>query len=214
MTACPTRGPRGHEPSPVVLVRPDVVVRGIVDVRQAPVPVSWRLAEQAPRVSPEAQGRAPPMRNKQVSTGDVVLRGVVSGLAGTVVMTAFQKLVEMPLTQRGASYAPADFAEKVTPVRTRSPKGRRRLNWITHFALGTMWGAAYGIAAARGLRGQKAVNAVFGVVYAGDVALNAALGLYHPLRWSAKDLIIDVVDKYVQAQGTGAVFDRVLDPAR
>ncbi|WP_254920363.1 hypothetical protein [Blastococcus mobilis] len=149
-----------------------------------------------------------------MSTGDMIVRGVVAGVAGTVVMTTFQKLVEMPLTKRGDSYAPADFAEKVTPVRASSPEGRRRLNWVTHFLLGTMWGAAYGIAAARGLRGQKAVNAVFGVVYIGDVALNTALGLYRPLQWSAKDVLVDVVDKYVQAQGTGAVFDRILDPAR
>jgi hypothetical protein len=77
-----------------------------------------------------------------------------------------------------------------------------------------MWGAAYGVAALKGLRGQKAVNTVFGVVYTGDVLLNTALGLYHPTQWSKKDLLIDVVDKYVQAQGTGAVFDRVLDPAK
>ncbi|KGH44958.1 hypothetical protein IN07_20360 [Modestobacter caceresii] len=154
------------------------------------------------------------MRSRQVSTGDMIVRGVVAGVAGTVVMTAFQKLVEMPLTGRGDSYAPADFAEKVTPVHPSSPEGRRRLNWVTHFALGTMWGAAYGMAAARGLRGQKAVNAVFGAVYVGDVALNTALGLYRPLQWSAKDVLVDVVDKYVQAQGTGAVFDRILAPAR
>jgi hypothetical protein len=144
----------------------------------------------------------------------MIVRGVVAGVAGTVVMTTVQKLAEMPLTGRGDSYAPADFAEKVTPVRTSSPEGRRRLNWVTHFLLGTMWGAAYGIAAARGLRGQKAVNAVFGVVYVGDVALNTALGLYRPLQWSAKDVLVDVLDKYVQAQGTGAVFDRILAPAR
>ena len=154
------------------------------------------------------------MRTKQATTGDMVARGVLAGISGTVVMTAFQKLVEMPLTQRGDSYAPANFAAKVTPVQTRSPAGRRRLNWATHFALGAMWGATYGVAAARGMRGQKAVNAVFGVVYAGDVALNTALGLYRPLQWSTKDTLIDLVDKYVQAQGTGAVFDRVLDPAR
>lgn len=141
-------------------------------------------------------------------------RGVVAGVGGTVVMTVFQKLVEMPLTKRGDSYAPASFAEKVTPAQPRTPEGRRRLNDVTHFALGTLWGAAYGVAAAKGLRGQKAVNAVFGVVYAGDVLLNTALGLYHPTQWSKKDLVIDLLDKYVQAQGTGAVFDRVLDPAR
>jgi len=77
-----------------------------------------------------------------------------------------------------------------------------------------LWGTAYGVAARKGLRGQTAVNVVFGVVYAGDVLLNTALGLYRPREWSKKDLVIDVVDKYVQAQATGAVFDRLLDPAR
>lgn len=141
-------------------------------------------------------------------------RGVVSGVAGTVVMTAFQKLVEMPLTKRGESFAPADFAEKITPIDTDTPQGRQRLNYVTHFSLGMMWGAAYGFAALKGLRGQKAVNAVYGVVYTGDVLLNTALGLYHPTQWTTKELVIDVVDKYVQAQATGAVFDRMLAPAR
>lgn len=151
---------------------------------------------------------------KQTTTRDMVLRGIVAGIGGTVVMTVFQKCIEMPLTKRGESFAPARFAEKVTPARAGSPTGLRRLNWFTHVALGAMWGTAYGIAAARGLRGQKAVNAVFGVVYVGDVALNTALGLYRPWQWSAKGALVDVVDKYVQAQGTGAVFDRLLDPAR
>lgn len=153
-------------------------------------------------------------QNRKPTTTAVLGRGVLAGLAGTVVMTAFQKLVEMPLTQREESYAPADFAEKLLPVHPQTAAGRRRLNYITHFALGGMWGTAYGIAAAAGLRGQKAVNAVFAAVYVGDVALNTALGLYQPSRWTAKDWAIDVVNKYVQAQATGAVFDRALDPAR
>ncbi len=152
--------------------------------------------------------------NDKPSTATVLGRGVLAGLAGTVVMTAFQKLIEMPLTQRQDSYAPADFAEKLLLVHPKTPAGRRRLNYTTHFALAGMWGTAYGIAAAQGLRGQKAVNTVFAVVYTGDVLLNTALGLYQPSKWTAKDWAIDVVDKYVQAQATGAVFDRALDPAR
>ncbi|MCZ2810007.1 hypothetical protein O2W15_01035 [Modestobacter sp. VKM Ac-2979] len=141
-------------------------------------------------------------------------RGVVAGVGGTVVMTAFQEFVEMPLTKRDESLAPADFAEKVTPARPRTRSGRRRLNYVTHFALGTMWGAAYGVAASQGLRGQKAVNSVFALVYVGDVLLNTALGLYRPTTWSRRDWAVDVAGKYVQAQGTGAVFDRMLDPVR
>jgi hypothetical protein len=145
--------------------------------------------------------------------GSTIARGVVAGVAGTVVMTAFQKLIEMPITKRGESFAPADLAEKITPADPATPEGRQRLNYATHFSLGTMWGAAYGIAAWKDLRGQKAVNTVFAVVYVGDVLFNTALGLYHPTRWSMKELVVDVVDKYAQAQATGAVFDRLLDPA-
>ena len=146
------------------------------------------------------------------SSSSTVLRGIAAGLGGTVLMTAFKELVERPITKRPQSFAPADFAQKVTPIRPKSAAGRRRLNWATHFALGTMWGAAHGIAVARGLRGQRAVHTVFPVVYVGDVLLNTALGLYSPTQWSAEDLAVDVVDKYVQAQATGLVFDRVLDP--
>ena len=148
------------------------------------------------------------------STAAMIGRGLVAGVGGTVLMTAFQRLVEMPLTGRGDSFAPADFAQKVTPLQPRTAAGRRRLNLGTHLALGTMWGAAHGVAALRGLRGQAAVNRVFAVVYTGDVLLNTALGLYAPRQWSAQDWVVDLVDKYVQAQGTGLIFDRVLDPAR
>ena len=128
-------------------------------------------------------------------------------------MTAFQKLVEMPLTGRDDSYAPANFAQKVLPVRPSSKQGRKRLNYIVHFSLGAMWGSAYGVAAHQGLRGQKAVAAVFGTVYPGDVLLNTALRLYKPTTWSTQDTVIDVGEKLLQAEATGAIFDRFLAPA-
>ena len=137
-------------------------------------------------------------------------RGIVAGLAGTAVMTAFQKFVEMPLTGRKDSYAPADFAQKVLPIHPTSDRARNRLNYATHMALGTMWGTAYGVAAHAGLRGQRAVAAVFVTVYTGDVVLNTALGLYQPTTWSAQDWAVDIIDKLVQAEATGAIFDHVV----
>lgn len=148
------------------------------------------------------------------STPVVLGRGVLAGLAGTLVMTAFQKFVEMPLTQRPDSYAPADFAEKLLPLHPGTPDGRRRLNNTVHLALGGLWGTAYGTAAAAGLRGQRAVTTVFTVVYTGDVLLNTALGLYQPKQWTPRDWTIDIVNKYVQAQATSVIFDRLLDPGR
>ena len=148
------------------------------------------------------------------STATMLGRGALAGLAGTAVMTAFQRFVEMPLTGRGDSDAPARFAERVLPLRPTTTAGRRRLNSGTHVALGSLWGVAYGAAAARGLRGQRAVGTVFALVYTGDVLLNTALGLYRPTTWTAQDWTVDVVDKLVLAQATGAVFDRFLRPAR
>ncbi|MDP9435065.1 MAG: hypothetical protein M3P93_07680 [Actinomycetota bacterium] len=43
-----------------------------------------------------------------------------------------------------------------------------------------MWGAAYGLAARKGLRGQRAVNTVFALVYTGDLLLNTVLGSTGP----------------------------------
>ncbi len=137
-------------------------------------------------------------------------RGIVAGLAGTAVMTAFQKFVEMPLTGRKDSYAPADFAQKLLPIHPTSDRARDRLNYATHMALGTMWGTAYGVAAHARLRGQRAVAAVFVTVYTGDVVLNTALGLYQPTTWSAQDWAVDIIDKLVQAEATGAIFDHVV----
>ncbi len=152
------------------------------------------------------------MSGDEPSPARLVGQGVLAGLAGTVVMTAFQKLVEMPLTGREDSYAPASFAEKVFGVRPQSARSRRRLNDATHLALGTLWGAAYGVAALKGLRGQQAVAAVFSTVYTGDVVLNTALGLYEPSSWSGREWAIDIVDKMVQAQATAAIFDHLLGP--
>jgi hypothetical protein len=59
------------------------------------------------------------------STAAVLGRGVLAGLAGTVIMTAFQKLIEMPLkdTARRARARPAPRA--VAGPRTH-PTVRRR----------------------------------------------------------------------------------------
>jgi hypothetical protein len=148
------------------------------------------------------------MAQRPALTADLAA-GVVSGLAGTAVMTAFQKLVEMPLTGRPDSYAPAQFAERILPIGPSAGRARDALNYVVHFGLGIGWGAAYGVAAHRGLRGQRAVAAVFGAVYTADVALNTALGLYKPWTWSLTDTVVDVVDKLVQTEATAAAFGPV-----
>ncbi len=152
------------------------------------------------------------LTTQKPSLTGAITRGMVAGVAGTVVMTAFQKLLEIPLTGRGTSYAPADLVERVLPIHPRTRQGRERLNWVTHFALGTMWGSAYGISALAGLRGARAIAVVFPVVYTGDVLLNTALGLYKPTTWTTQDWAVDLINKAVQAAATGILYDHVFQP--
>ena len=138
-------------------------------------------------------------------------RGVAAGLVGTTAMTAFQRLVEQPVTRRPDSFVPAEIAEALG-VRARTAQGRTRLNWVSHFGFGSVWGAAYGVAAGAGLAGQRAVHTVFAVLYPVDVLAATALGVYAPRTWSRQDWVVDVVDKYVALQATGLAYDRALAP--
>lgn len=136
-------------------------------------------------------------------------RGAVAGLLGAVVMTAFQRCVEMPLTGRDESDAPIRLVEKLTRAQ---PKGARRrvLNYVAHLGVGATWGAGHALLARRaGLRGQRAIGTAFVTIWVGDVAANTALGLTRPWDWSAQDLLVDVVDKLVLAEATGLLFDRL-----
>ena len=138
-------------------------------------------------------------------------RGMAAGVAGTVVMTAFQKLVEMPLTGRGDSYAPADLAEKLLPLPKKRGAERNLRNYATHFALGAGWGAARGLVGRAGLSGQPAVAAVFGLMYPGDIAIVAGLGIDRPSEWSGRDWAIDAVDKFVLALAASLAYERLAD---
>ena len=143
---------------------------------------------------------------------ELIGRGVVAGVAGSGVMAAFQKLIEMPITGREASYQPAKLAKKVLPVHPEDDKDWTRLNYAAHFTLGAMWGAAYGVAASKGLRGTRAVARVFPTIYMNDVVVSTSLGLTKPWKWSRQGLIVDVVDKFVQVVATSFIFDHFLDP--
>lgn len=69
------------------------------------------------------------------------------------------------------------------------------MNYAAHTALGAMWGAAYGVAAHKGLRGARGAAATFAAIYAQDLVMNPALGLDKPWEWSRKDWTIDALDK-------------------
>ena len=134
-------------------------------------------------------------------------RGVAAGVAGTVVMTAFQRWVEMPLSGRKESYQPAELVERLLGKRVKQPD-RRKLNYATHFGIGAAWGAAHGALAQAGVRAPWTAAATFGVLWPADVTSMAVLGLGDPpWRWKSRELVVDVADKLVLAIATGIAYE-------
>jgi uncharacterized membrane protein YagU involved in acid resistance len=121
-------------------------------------------------------------------------RGVVAGVAGTTVMTAYQLAVAKARGEPLRTKVPRTWAEAPAPaqvaklVADRLGKGRRitkkDVPWLTdamHWVYGVSWGAVYGLAATA--TGSSAVSggAAFGTgVWAASYAELVPLGIYEP----------------------------------
>ncbi len=105
------------------------------------------------------------------TASNVLGRGALAGVAGTVVMTAFQKFVEMPITGRSDSYA-GRFRREGLPARSRDPGGTTAPE--QRDPPGARHDVGRGVRARGASGGPQAVAAVavFVTVCRGDVLLN------------------------------------------
>ncbi|HET7305118.1 MAG TPA: hypothetical protein VFJ12_11300 [Segeticoccus sp.] len=138
-------------------------------------------------------------------------RGAFAGVVGAAVLGLVQEKVEMPLTGRGESYAPAHFAHQLFGLEHHGGNADV-LNWGSHLGFGTQWGVARALVARRGLHGIPALVTTFATVYPATVAVGTALDVYRPSEWTGEDWAIDVLDKLVMATVTGAVYQFLLAP--
>ena len=151
-------------------------------------------------------------------------KGIVAGLAGTALMTAYQEAVararggsalaesmKEPRTWAEAP-APAQLAKKVSEgvlgrrvVKRQAPV----ITSVAHWTCGASLGAAYGLAASRLrphplLAGLAFGSAVWGIAYAGL----APLGIYEaPWRYPAKTLGVDLSYHAAYGLGVAAVYN-------
>ncbi len=142
-------------------------------------------------------------------TGDVagaMGKGLVAGVAGTVLMT-LSSTIEMKLTGRAASSAPADAAAKVLGVEATGEAERARFSNVVHWAYGTTWGAVRGLVGVAGLNGPPAAAAHFAAVWGSGLVMLPALGVAPPVReWGAKALLTDACHHLVYAAGAGLAY--------
>lgn len=141
--------------------------------------------------------------------GDVAAaigKGLVAGAAGTAAMT-LSSTIEMKLTRREASSAPADAAAKVLGVEPTGDEEKARFATVVHWAYGTSWGAARGLIGAIGLTGPAAAGVHFAAVWGNGLVMLPALGVAPPVReWGAKALAIDAFHHLVYGVGASLAF--------
>ncbi|WP_367128638.1 hypothetical protein [Saccharothrix sp. HUAS TT1] len=129
-------------------------------------------------------------------------QGLVSGVAGVVVMTVAEK-VEQRLTGRPDSRVPGQVLARLTG---RPESGA--LNLGMHFGQGAVMGVVRAVMANAGVRGPVA-SAMFAVVrLSSDQILENATGVGAPPQtWPRSELVVDLAHKAVYAFATGVVAD-------
>jgi hypothetical protein len=142
---------------------------------------------------------------------DAAGRGLVAGFAGTVALTASQR-IEMRVTGRPPSDLPARVAEALLGV---SPRGRSRalVAFATHWFNNTTSGLGRALVAGVGLRGAPAAGATFVLYVGGSTLLFSRLGLAPPpWRRSARQVATELLHAGVYSIATSTAYERLEPP--
>jgi hypothetical protein len=133
--------------------------------------------------------------------------GLVAGFVGTTVMTVGQ-LVEMRLSGRKESKAPAEAATKLLHLSPEDEQAEAQLNTLIHWAYGTGWGLFRPAVAGLGLSGWPATGAHFAAIQGTAWVMLPSLKLAPPpTEWGAKAIATEMFHHAVYAVVTGLTYD-------
>jgi hypothetical protein len=160
--------------------------------------------------------------------GDILGKGLIAGLIGTVAMTISQ-LIEMKITKRGESSSTVKVGGQVLGV---EPKGladqekekqsgkasesikekveanEQKFGQLMHFGYGTGWGVARSVLDLTGIRGWPATTIHFGAIWGTALVMLPSTGASEPItKWSPKEITIDIIHHAVYAIVVGCVYD-------
>jgi hypothetical protein len=134
-------------------------------------------------------------------------KGLMAGAAGTLAITLSQ-MIEMKITGRKPSEAPADAAEKVLEVKPETEEDKQQFSQQIHWAYGTSWGIPRGILSLIGLKGLPATAIHFATIYSTALIMPAQLKVVPPLKeWNVKEFVVDALHHAVYAIAAGLVYD-------
>lgn len=150
-------------------------------------------------------------RHQPQGTGDVLVRGLLAGVAGVAAMTLAEKL-EQAVTGRPNSYVPAHTLERLLGLPERPDGERLGLNWTMHWGQGILLGAVRALMARHGVRGPVGSFIFLNLRLINDQSLENATGVgAPPWTWPRDEQVIDLLHKAVYAYATGLVADRLVE---
>lgn len=163
--------------------------------------------------------------------GGVMGKGLIAGFTGTVAITISQ-MIEMQLTHRGMSSAPATVGGRTLGVEPRGEaevekekaasendeateatqkkveSNEQKFAQIMHFGYGTGWGVARGVLDLAGVHGPLADLIHFGAIWGTAQIMLPANNVAPPItEWSPKQVVIDVLHHGVYACATGLTYE-------
>lgn len=161
------------------------------------------------------------------SAGSAIGRSLIAGLAGAVAITIAQ-MIEMKITGRKPSNAPAEVGGKVLGVEPRGIEGEehnleaneneeaveeaneKKFGQFMHWGYGTGWGVCRGLLSLAGIKGPAATALHFGAIWGAELIMIPAMTDSPPAtKWGAKALAKDALLHLVYAGAAGAVFDAI-----
>jgi hypothetical protein len=141
---------------------------------------------------------------QQLATG--IGRGLLAGLAGTAAISLSQ-MIEMKLTKRPPSTAPADAAGKVVGVQPRDAEGKARFGTLVHWVYGTSWGLFRAVLGGGRVDRLWAPLAHLGAVQTAAMLMLPGLHVAPPVtKWGGGEIGKEVVHHTVYAAATDAAY--------
>lgn len=146
---------------------------------------------------------------KTGSFAGAIGKGLVAGLAGTIAITISQ-MIEMKITGRKPSTAPADAASKVLDIKPATEQDKQQFSLQVHWTYGTMWGVARAWIAEAGLEGLPASLLHLIAIWGTAITIEPKLGIAPPVtEWEPKTIAVDVLHHAVYAAVAGLVYDAI-----
>jgi hypothetical protein len=140
---------------------------------------------------------------------DAAARGLVAGFAGTLALTASQR-IEMRVAGRPPSDLPAQVAEGILGISIRGRRSRALAAFGAHWFNNTVSGLGRAALAGAGLRGAPAIAGCFVLYMGGSTVMFARLGLAPPpWRRGARQVTIDALHAGVWATATSTAYERL-----